>query len=116
VLNAILVVIESYPQLAGQEDSGIDQDDSRWSYVELVFTTIYIFEVIIKVAVDGWKKYIEQTQNVFDFVITVAALFATGYVYYPNTYDDNGLITSVIMIRVLRLGRILMKIPTFRKM
>eukprot|EP00980_Cylindrotheca_fusiformis_P019093 scaffold6440_cov124-Cylindrotheca_fusiformis.AAC.7 len=120
VLNAVVVVIESYPELAGQyianDKPGFDGDlDSPWAIAENIFTVLYTVEVCLKVMIDGWKKYSESPRNMFDFVITLAVLIACIYVYYPNDYSDNRLITFVVMLRVLRLGRLLMTFPALRE-
>lgn len=121
ILNAISVIVESYPELSGayieNDKAGFDGSfDTIWDYAENLFTLLYTLEVVLKVTVDGWTKYSESPRNVFDFTITMAALFACAYVYYPNGFDDNRLITLVIVIRVLRLGRLFMALPQFQEM
>ena len=43
-----------------------------WESAETIFTAFYTFEVLAKVLVLGWAKYISKPRNTFDFVITVA--------------------------------------------
>jgi len=76
--------------------------------METLFTTIYTLEVVVKVAVFGWKAYAESKKNVFDFSITMMAIASTAIVYYPNKVNDSRLIRMVFMARVLRLLRLLM--------
>ncbi|CAJ1945081.1 unnamed protein product [Cylindrotheca closterium] len=118
VLNAVVVVIQSYPELAGEyianDTAGYNGEFNIWEYFESVFTVAYTVEATIKILVDGWTKYSESPRNVFDFTITVSVLAASIYVYYPNDYDDNRLITFVVLLRVLRLGRLLMAFPAFQ--
>jgi hypothetical protein len=121
LLNAVVVVIESYPELAGEyienDKAGFDGSiNTPWDYAERLFTVLYTMEVGLKVMIDGWKKYSESPRNMFDFVITMAVLISSAYVYYPNDYSDNRLITFVVMLRVLRLGRLLMTFPALREM
>ena len=87
-----------------------------WESAETIFTAFYTLEVLAKVLVLGWAKYISKPRNTFDFVITVAVLMSTAYVYFPNTYDDNHLIQFIVMVRVARLGRVLMSFSPFRVM
>jgi two pore calcium channel protein len=119
LLNAVVIGIQSYPELSGQSvefnphfsDGYID---TVWELMETVFTCLYLLEALLKIMVNGWKKYSEDMRNMFDFVITVMAVLATAYVYYPNAYSDSRLIRFVVMARVLRLGRILIAIPAFQ--
>lgn len=86
LLNAVIIAIQSYPELSGG-DVTMDPHyndgyiDTVWELMETIFTMVYVLEVIIKVLVDGWKKYSENPRNMFDFGITVLAVFATAYVY-----------------------------------
>lgn len=120
-LNAIVVVIESYPELAGDyiedDTAGYNGEfNTIWDYFETIFTVAYTVEAAIKILVDGWRKYSESPRNVFDFTITIAVLLASFYVYYPNNYSDNRLITLVVLLRVLRLGRLLMAFDALEDM
>jgi two pore calcium channel protein len=119
LLNAVVIGIQSYPELSGQN---VELDphysngyiDTIWELMETIFTALYTTEVVLKVMVYGWKKYSESPRNTFDFVVTISALLATGYVYYPNAYSDSRLIRYIVMARVLRLGRLLVSINAFQ--
>lgn len=86
ILNAVIIGIQSYPELSG-EDVSLDPHfsdgyiDTKWELIETVFTVLYFVEVIFKVMVNGWKKYSESARNMFDFSVTMLAVFATAYVY-----------------------------------
>ena len=75
--------------------------------MESMFTMLYLLEVMVKVMVNGWKRYLESPRNVFDFSITLLALVATVYVYYPNAYADSRLIRFVVMARVSNVSLLL---------
>ena len=119
IANAIIIGFQSYPELTGKSitlnshysDGHID----TWEeLVETMFTAFYLVEALLKITVDGWKRYKESARNCFDFGVTMTALIATAYVYYPNTYSDSRLIRLVVMARVLRLVRLLMIVPAFQ--
>lgn len=82
--------------------------------VETLFTVIYALEVIVKIIVLGWRKYIEATKNVFDFTITILAVVSTVIVYYPNEFSDSRIIRMIVMARVLRLVRLLTAMKRFQ--
>lgn len=119
VLNAIVIAVQSYPELSGEKvqldphlfDGSID---TWWELLETIFTIIYVFEVIVKIMVFGWKRYSESQKNMFDLIITLLALIASAIVYYPNNYSDSRIIRMVIMARVLRLIRLLFALKRFQ--
>lgn len=119
LLNAVLIGIQSYPELIGEQ---VDLNphysnghiDTWEELIETIFTCVYVVEALLKIMVEGWKRYKESTRNTFDFIVTVSAVIATAYVYYPNAYSDSRLIRFVVMARVLRLGRLLMIVPQFQ--
>lgn len=119
VLNAIVIGIQSYPELSGQAVA-LDQKywdgsvDTVWEYMETLFTVVYCLEVVVKVTVNGWKAYMERQKNVFDFTITVLAVLSSAYVYYPNDYSDSRLVRLIVMARVLRLIRLLTAMKRFQ--
>ena len=71
-------------------------------------------EIFVKVTVFGWKSYIENQRNLFDFTITILALVCSGIVYYPNKFSDSRLIRMIVMARVLRLIRLLAATKAFQ--
>ena len=69
---------------------------------------------MVKVAVFGWKSYSEHARNMFDFSITVLAVFSSAVVYFPNDYSDSRLIRMILTARVLRLLRLLTALRPFQ--
>jgi two pore calcium channel protein len=88
--------------------------DTGWELLETAFTIVYCIEMLVKIMTQSWKGFIESQRNRFDFLITVLAIFATAYVYYPNTFSDSRLIRYIVMARVLRLARLLIAMEGFR--
>eukprot|EP00970_Alexandrium_tamarense_P010420 scaffold2107_cov192-Alexandrium_tamarense.AAC.47 len=119
LLNAVIIAVQNYSILTGQDTT---QDpkyndgfiDTTWEALETLFTVLYVFEALLKIMVNGWKAYTESGRNLFDFVITIVAVIATLYVYYPNAYSNSVLIRFIVMARVLRLSRILFAIEAFQ--
>ena len=68
VLNAIVIAIQSYPELTGEY---VEFDpktyngklDTGWEYVETVFTFIYVLEAFSKIMVLSWKRYTEIAEE-----------------------------------------------------
>jgi two pore calcium channel protein len=119
VLNAIVVFIQSYPMLVGMSvevnPSIADGEiDTAWEVIESIFTVIYVLEMMTKITVNGWHEYVSKSRNIFDMVITLLAVFATAYVYYPNQFSDSRLIRFIVLARVLRLSRLLVLLKPFQ--
>jgi len=124
VLNIIVCLIQSWDLLQGTADaadfyspSSLLNDgkiDTVWEYLETLFTLIYFVEMSIKISILGWKKYCASPGNLYDGTITVTAILATLYVYYPNSYSNSNLIRLVMMSRVLRLLRLFNALPSFK--
>jgi len=119
LLNAAVVLIQSYPVLSGQSSSQENPKfkdgllDTGWELAELVFTVIYAIEMTLKLLLLGWKKYTSSVRNIFDGFITVMAVFATILVYYPDSYYNSQLIRFVVMSRVVRIFRLFMLVGPF---
>ena len=86
VLNAVTIAFQDYPILVGEDitvnklyDDGFI--DTLWEKTETIFTLLYIVEAVLKIIVDGWKRYSESMRNRFDFFVTLLAVLATAYVY-----------------------------------
>lgn len=119
LLNAIVVIVQSYPMLSGQSvatDPRLEDGliDTRWEVLETLFTIFYALEMTSKIISFGWKRYSSSLRNSFDGIITVCAIFASIYVYYPNSYSDSNLIRFVTLVRVLRIFRLFLAIKSFK--
>ena len=67
-----------------------------------------------KVAGLGGRAYWQQYRHRFDGLVTHASLAAAAYVYYPNAYNNPVLVRYVVMLRLLRLGRLIVALPEFQ--
>ncbi len=83
VLNAMTIFMQDYPMLVGQGSvsQNINALDTNWEKLETLFTALYVLEVMLKVTINGWKKYTESARNIFDFFITCMTILASFYVY-----------------------------------
>lgn len=118
-LNAIIVFIQSFPELSGEvavQDPHIKDGelDTVWEIAETIFTVLYCLEMCSKLLVLGWERYTKESRNIFDAFVTILALASTIYVYYPNEFSNSLLIRYVVMARVLRLVRVLTALPQFQ--
>lgn len=84
VLNAMTILMQDYSMLVGHDTGDPENDetlDTKWEKLETIFTALYVLEVMLKVTINGWKKYKESARNLFDFFVTCMTILASFYVY-----------------------------------
>ncbi len=118
LVNAIVVIAQSYPELAGHSERSNPKlrdgmIDTPWEIAETIFTLVYVLEMSTKILLLGWKKYSSTVRNLFDAFITILAVGSMILVYYPNNYNNSHLIRFVVMARVVRVFRLFMVIKPF---
>lgn len=93
-LNGVIIVAETY-----------DTGNSWLLIVDKIILAIFVFELMIKIAALGFKRYFSNGWNVFDFLIVTGSLvfLATPFV------------SALRLVRVLRLFRMIPAIPSLRK-
>jgi hypothetical protein len=121
LINAFVVIGQSYPELAGhtpREDPKLDDGmiDTPWEWAESLFTVVYVFEMFSKITFTGLRQYSSSARNLFDAFITILAVGAMFIVYYPNDFDNTNLIRFIVMSRVIRVFRLFMVIKPFKVM
>jgi hypothetical protein len=116
MVNAVVVLLHSYPMLAGesfQNNIEYAQIDSPWEIVETIFTFIFALEMSSKIAVFGLKRYFASLRNVFDGAITIAAVIATVLVYTDHERQSH-LVRFIIMARIFRILRFFLAVKQFK--
>ncbi|XP_067349069.1 sodium channel protein type 4 subunit alpha B-like isoform X2 [Channa argus] len=89
VLNTLFMAMEHYPETADFLDTV--------GLAELVFTLIFIVEIIIRILAMDPYGYFKVDWNIYDFIIM------TGSIIHLCIYVDG--LSFLITLRVLRLGR-----------
>lgn len=124
-INAVVVIAQMYPMLAGKAvavtDDAIDllsdgRIDTKWELVETFFTLLFVIEMTLKITVLGWNRYTLSMRNCFDGIVTFLSAVATFYVYYPNSYSDSHLIRFIVVARSLRVLRLFLVFDHFKSM
>ena len=114
VLAGILLVIEERSIFSGGPEDFDDRPDSLWNILELVFSTLFLIEMAVKLAALGWTDYTRSLKNTFDATVTVATTVIAAVVYFPNEISDSRYIRFVLLMRLLRLLRLLSWSPHVR--
>ena len=96
--NLTTTVIVLYAILLGFKTSSEFADimGSGWIYLDLAITLYFLFEIVIKISVDG-LKFFKNGWNVFDFIIVILTLI-------PINESEFMMIARLLrLFRVLRL-------------
>ncbi|KAK6919064.1 Ion transport domain [Dillenia turbinata] len=112
LLNFVTVIIETTLDI---EDSSAQ---SFWQTLEFTFGWLYVLEMVLKVYTYGFMNYWRDGQNCFDFLITwIIVIGETATFLAPNdvTFLSNGeWIRYLLIARMLRLIRLLLRVPQYR--
>lgn len=69
------------------------------------FTAIFTFEMLFKIAVEGWRVYFSTTWNRFDCVVVAASLIDIGIGASGHQSSSLNVLRSLRVIRMFRLAR-----------
>lgn len=105
MLNSILLFIMGYEEMHENHFLGI---------LDHFFTIYFVFEVIIKVGMRGWKPYISDGWNRFDFFLVVISI-PSLFVLVVDIPDVSYLLVFRLL-RVMRILRFMRFIPNISKM
>eukprot|EP00557_Chaetoceros_sp_GSL56_P008415 CAMPEP_0176506338 /NCGR_PEP_ID=MMETSP0200_2-20121128/16977_1 /TAXON_ID=947934 /ORGANISM="Chaetoceros sp., Strain GSL56" /LENGTH=835 /DNA_ID=CAMNT_0017905957 /DNA_START=250 /DNA_END=2757 /DNA_ORIENTATION=+ len=118
-INAFVVLVHSYPMLAGksfQDNLDYAEIDSPWEVVEVIFTIIFAFEMTSKIAVLGFKRYFSSLRNIFDGSVTTSAIISAFYTCFTSNDRTSHLTRFIIMARVFRILRFFVVVKQFNAM
>ncbi|KAH9107046.1 hypothetical protein AeMF1_017504 [Aphanomyces euteiches] len=108
-LNALCIVGEVVQTKA---DDG--EFLSVWEVAQLVFSTFYVVEMLLKITVKGFRDYVHYFRNCFDAVITIASLAVDIYAYIPNSFNDHTMAKVLMTFRCVRMLRLFLSIERYR--
>jgi len=103
--NSILLFVLGYQEF---------RHDPILSIIDHGFTIFFILEVLVKVGLYGWKSYISDSWNKFDFIlvaISIPSLFEL-VIHIP----DISYLLVFRLLRVMRILRFMRFIPNISKM
>ncbi|KAH9132833.1 hypothetical protein AeRB84_020897 [Aphanomyces euteiches] len=115
VVNAILVLVESSSVMYGDVLTEESTPWDGWNALEIAFTTLYVVEMVVKIIVDGSRKYLASGKNRFDCIITVAVVGIDLYTHAGSQPNRSPQLIRVFLIaRCLRLFRLIVHIKGYR--
>jgi hypothetical protein len=118
-INAIVVLVHSFPMLAGktfQDNFSYAQIDSPWEVVEIIFTIVFALEMTSKIVVFGFKRYFSSLRNIFDGTVTICAIISAFYTCFTENQRSSHFTRFIIMARVFRILRFFVVVKQFKTM
>jgi hypothetical protein len=91
--------------------------------IEVIFTTVYTFEVAVKLQGMGWRRYFRSWMNRLDFTIVFVAHAGTILTYFGEGMDASSSqslrIVKVLarlarLMRVARVGKLISRVKSIR--
>lgn len=105
MINSVLLFLIGYDQF---------RDNKMISILDHAFTVFFVLELGVKVGLYGWKKYINDSWNKFDFIlvaISIPSIFEL-FIHIP----DVSYLLVFRLLRVMRILRFMRFIPNISKM
>ncbi|RHY32302.1 hypothetical protein DYB32_002669 [Aphanomyces invadans] len=114
IVNTLLIVAESLPVLNGERMSFV-LEFNLWERLELVFSIVYLVEMVLKVAVLGTSRYWRSMKNRFDGIVTIVILAVDVYVYLLENNRSSIVVVKVLLVaRCLRIFRLIINVEQYR--
>ena len=104
LLNSAII----YAQVAGYENWFV-------GILDTLCTFIFLFEMIVKHQVYGFKEYWKNGWNRLDGTLVILSLPSVAALFVPNDYADLSFLLIFRLLRVLRFFRVLHFFPNFSK-
>ncbi|EQC25885.1 hypothetical protein, variant [Saprolegnia diclina VS20] len=114
VINAVVIVLESFPVLNGDATVPIETEFCFWERVEGVFSLVYVVEMIVKVLVYGRATYWASLKHRFDAILTIAMATVDIYALSSAYAASRALVQILLVARCLRLCRLILNVQRFR--
>lgn len=82
-----------------------------FNYIDVVFTLLFLVELIVKVRQWGWKKYLSSNWNRLDFILVVLSIPSVFIIFMHAHLANLSFILVLRMSRVFKFFRFIKFIP-----
>jgi len=81
--------------------------------LDIAFTTIFFLEMLVKIVVLGFRRYVSNLKNCFDGAVSALSVVTLVLILLPHSeLSDPVALRRIMALRTLRLLRICAQIPT----
>ena len=91
------------------------EKDHVLKYVEIVYSSLYSFELVLKMLCLGYHAYFDSLKNKLDFWITVTSVASEFLLLVPGIVNVN-VVRALLMFRLLRFFTLLLSFKQFNVM
>lgn len=88
---------------------------STLSVATVAFTVLFTFEVVLKLLFLQLRIYLRSLGARLDVLASIVSVGLMAYVWMPDGYDDGSAVHAVLALRLLRLIRLLVKVPAYHE-
>jgi len=88
---------------------------STLSVATVAFTVLFTFEVVLKLLFLQLRIYLRSLGARLDVLASIVSVGLMAYVWIPDGYDDGSAVHAVLALRLLRLIRLLVKVPAYHE-
>jgi voltage-gated sodium channel len=100
IANALLIFIQEF-ELRG----------NILDYIEPVFTILFVVEMAIKINEYGFRKYISDGWNKFDFILIIISVPSLAVIFYNDTGLQLNIFLTLRVFRVFKFFRLIRFFP-----
>lgn len=112
LVNIAFILFESTMDLRNADTPSSVQ---FFAIIEMIFSIVYIVEMLLKVLSQGFDRYWRDNGNRFDFFVIWILLLGAIFVLLPLSDNDPEVVRYMVLLRCLRLFSILADVPRFRR-
>ena len=110
ILNAIVLFLLAFDEIYREESLRL------WlEVIDILFIFYFLLEALIKIRLKGWKEYISNNWNRFDFVIVVLSL-PSILLLFESAMNDFSFVFVLRIFRVIRFFKFMRFIPNIENL
>eukprot|EP00416_Gambierdiscus_australes_P038530 CAMPEP_0171110136 /NCGR_PEP_ID=MMETSP0766_2-20121228/71182_1 /TAXON_ID=439317 /ORGANISM="Gambierdiscus australes, Strain CAWD 149" /LENGTH=480 /DNA_ID=CAMNT_0011571973 /DNA_START=19 /DNA_END=1461 /DNA_ORIENTATION=- len=105
----LIVVIANTAFIGYQIDHPVSLRLHQFMMVNLLFLSLFVTEIVLKVAVLGWRQYMADYWNVFDFIVTLLVavqMTLTFLILHDHFFGHLDEYVAADCLQILRLCRL----------
>lgn len=110
-----LLIIGNTAVIASYKSGQSEETAHVLDLCNLIFSTIFLVEMILKLLGLGFKEYLSDNYNILDAIIVAVSVLDISLQYSPVQKEDNIAISVIKSIRILRIFKLSRIWDSFRE-
>ncbi|HNW69372.1 MAG TPA: ion transporter [Bacteroidales bacterium] len=100
IANALLIFIQEF-----------ELHSNILDYIEPVFTILFVVEMAVKIKDKGFKSYISNAWNRFDFILIIISIPSLAAIFYNNSLLQLNIFLALRTFRIFKFFRLIRFFP-----